>query len=187
MFVFKSEEDEVVFEEISPTLTPSNTFPLVDTPCSIYQPSELDFSTSADNREAPVQPRQLLNKYRASRDISPVRSALLTPWDEASERTKRHYKRKAKQVIDATLEELAPQDHDHLFRSVSQVYASTMNLDSTLVEAIKECYANADHWSTRRQILSVVADKMSFKEIKTWIPDLSRYRYNIARHHRLLH
>ena len=62
-----------------------------------------------------------------------------------------------------------------------------MNLDSTLMEAIKECYANADHWSTRRQILSVVADKMSFKEIKTRIPDLSRYRYNIARHHRLLH
>ena len=47
-----------------------------------------------------------------------------------------------------------------------------MNLDSTWMEAIKECYANADHWSTRRQILSVVADKMSFKEIKTWIPDL---------------
>ena len=55
------------------------------------------------------------------------------------------------------------------------------------MEAIKECYANADHWSARRQILSVVADKMSFKEIKTWIPDQSRYRYNIAWHHRLLH
>ena len=73
-------------------------------------------------------------------------------------------------MIDATLEEIAPQDHDHLFRSVGQSYAiSTMNLDSTLMEAIKECYANADHWSTRRQILSVVADKISFKEIKTWI------------------
>ena len=77
-----SDEDEVVFDEISPILTPSNTFPLVDTPCSIYQPSELDFSTSADNSEAPVQPRQLLNKYLASRDISLVRSALLMPWDE---------------------------------------------------------------------------------------------------------
>ena len=111
-----------------------------------------------------MQPRQLLNKYLASRDISPVRSALLTPWDEASERTKRHYKGEAKQVVDATLEEIAPQDHDHLFRSVSQSYASsTMNLDSTWMEAIKECYANADHWSTRRQILSVVADKMSMR------------------------
>ena len=62
-----------------------------------------------------------------------------------------------------------------------------MHLDSTLMEAIKECYFNAEHWSTRRQILSVVADKISFKDIKTWIPDLSRYRHNIARHHHLLH
>ena len=35
--------------------------------------------------------------------------------------------------------------------------------------------------------MSVVADKISFKDIKTWIPDLSRYRYNIAIHHLLLH
>ena len=62
-----------------------------------------------------------------------------------------------------------------------------MHIDSTLMEAIKECYVNADHWSSRRQILSVLADKISFKDIKTWIPDLSRYRYNIARHHRLPH
>ena len=62
-----------------------------------------------------------------------------------------------------------------------------MHLDSTLMEAIKECYVNAEHWSTRRQILSIVADKISFKEIKTWLPDLSRYRYNIPRHHHLLH
>ena len=62
-----------------------------------------------------------------------------------------------------------------------------MHLDFTLMEAIKECYVNVDHWSTRRQILSIVADKISFKGIKTWIPYLSSYHYNIARHHRLLH
>lgn len=188
MFVFQSDEEDVFFKQISPTQTLTNTLSLVDTPCSIYQPSELDLSTPADNRESPVQPRQLLNKYLASRDISPVRSALVTPWDEASERTKRHYKRKAKQIINATLGEIAPQDHEQLLLSVSQSHPkTTVELDSTFMDAIKECYVNADHWSTRRQILSVVADKISFKDIKTWIPDLSRYRYNIARHHLLLH
>ena len=39
----------------------------------------------------------------------------------------------------------------------------------------------------RRQILSIIADKVSYKEIQKWIPDISRYRYNIAIHHRLLH
>ena len=93
-------------------------------------------------------------------------------WDEASEGTKRCYKQKAKQIIEATLEEIEPKDHDHLFLSVSQLYASrTVHLYSTLMEAIKECYVNADHWSTSRHIFSVVADKISFKDIKMWIPD----------------
>ncbi|PFX16505.1 hypothetical protein AWC38_SpisGene19224 [Stylophora pistillata] len=32
-----------------------------------------------------------------------------------------------------------------------------------------------------------MADKVSFKALKTWLPNLSRYRFNIARHHILLH
>jgi hypothetical protein len=43
------------------------------------------------------------------------------------------------------------------------------------------------YWSTHRQIMSIMADKVSFKVLQKWIPDLSRYRYNIARHHALLH
>ena len=50
-----------------------------------------------------------------------------------------------------------------------------------------ECYQNASHWNTRRQILSIMPDKVSFKVVKTWIPNLSRYRYNISHHHILLH
>ena len=30
-----------------------------------------------------------------------------------------------------------------------------------------ECYQNASHWSTRRQILSIMADKVSFKVVKS--------------------
>ena len=33
----------------------------------------------------------------------------------------------------------------------------------------------------------IMARKVSFKAVKRWIPNLSRYRYNIARHHVLLH
>ena len=36
-------------------------------------------------------------------------------------------------------------------------------------------------------MLSIMADKVSFKAVKRWIPNLSRYKYNIARHHVLLH
>ena len=60
-------------------------------------------------------------------------------------------------------------------------------LDVTLIDALAECYNNATHWSTRRQILSIIADKVSFKTLQRWIPGLTRYRFHITMHHRLLH
>ena len=60
-------------------------------------------------------------------------------------------------------------------------------IDSSLMECLAECYNNATHWSTRRQILSIMADKVTFKDLQRWIPNLSRYRFNIARHYLLLH
>ena len=66
-------------------------------------------------------------------------------------------------------------------------WSANTNIDSTLMQALTECYNNASHWSTRRQILSIMADKINFKELQKWIPHLTRYRYSIARHHILLH
>ncbi|XP_068692478.1 uncharacterized protein [Montipora foliosa] len=60
-------------------------------------------------------------------------------------------------------------------------------LDVTLIDALAECYNNTSHWSTRRQILPIIADKASFQTLQRWIPGLTRYRFKIARHHRLLH
>ena len=110
-----------------------------------------------------------------------------TPWDEASARTKRLHTRRARQVIDACLEEIAPQEKHNLLRIVCESQNTSENIDPILLEALVECYSNADHWGTRRQILSIIAGKVSFKDLQVWIPDLTRYRYNIARHHRLLH
>ena len=42
------------------------------------------------------------------------------PWDEAVGRTKRHYLRKARQVVFATLEEIAPNNSDPLLRAVKE-------------------------------------------------------------------
>ena len=123
----------------------------------------------------------------ALRDVSPIRHSLVTSWDSGSERTKRLYTRKARQVVDACLQEIAPKDRQHLLDKVVNDHRACDNIDSTLLEALTECYNNANHWSTRRQILSIIADKVSYKELQKWIPDISRYRYNIGRHHRLLH
>lgn len=112
---------------------------------------------------------------------------MIKPWDEAAERTKRFHTRKARQVVIAALEEIAPQSAEILLSCFQSSKEDERDIDSTLMEVLVECYNNAGQWSTRRQILSIMADKVSFKAIKTWIPNLTRYRFNIARHHRLLH
>ena len=60
-----------------------------------------------------------LNSFLRSRDVSPVRHTLTTPWFKASDKTKRYYTRKAYQGVTAVLEEIAPCDADFLWQSVS--------------------------------------------------------------------
>ena len=76
----------------------------METPSSVYQPSE-GFITPFKG-ECEATPREKLNSFLASRDISPIRCSMITPWNEASERTKRHHTRKARQAVMAALEEI---------------------------------------------------------------------------------
>jgi len=105
----------------------------------------------------------------------------------ASDRTKRLHLRKAQQVVHVCLEEIAPGGSAELFGNLHKRFEDGSNVDCSLMEALSECYCNAEHWSTRRQILSIMADKVSFKDLMKWIPSLTKYRYDIARHHTLLH
>ena len=42
--------------------------------------------------------------------------------------------------------------------------------ETELLNAFAESYLNAQHWSTRRQILSLMADKLPIKEMREFIP-----------------
>ena len=101
-------------------------------------------------------------------------------------RTQRYHIRKARQVVIAALEEIAPGNAEILLSKlvISNVVALTENeVDLTLVDALAECYKSASHWSTRRQILSIISDKVIYRKLQSWIPGLTRYRYNVARQH----
>ena len=74
-----------------------------------------------------------------------------------------------------------------LLTSIVKFKSEESSVDSSLMECLTECYNNADHWSTRRQIPAIMVDKVCFKDLQRWLPNLSRYRFNIARHHLLLH
>ena len=153
---------------------------------------ESDESSSLDN-ESQVQ----LNRFLHLRDVSPVRHTLSVPWNTAHERTKRRYLRKAQQCISAMLDVLAPENSQELWTelcdrhavcSESQVVVEGRSEKETeLLNAFAESYLKAQHWSTRRQILSLMADKLSLREMREFIPTVNSYRYNIARRHRPIH
>lgn len=157
------DDDEVAFnpENVRPTLqTPQGPMRDAETPTSFYQPSECFTTPSGDNFETST-PREKLNLFLASRDISPIRHVMVTPWEEAAERTKRFHRRKARQVVFAALEEIAPNSAEMLLACVQSSNEDASDIDSTLLEVLVECYQNAGHWSTRRQLLSIMADKVS--------------------------
>ena len=133
-----------------------------------------------------------------SRSISPIRATLKTPWDDASERTKRRHVRKAGQAFSAVVSEVAPNDPDRLWNAIASSKAKQRlfptdeeddidHTDDALLEAMVTCYLNANEWHTQRQILSYIADKVSYAKLCRWIPDLTRYRYTAARQHILQH
>lgn len=177
-----------------PHSTPAHLF-TPETPSSTYKPPESSDDSGDEATPSASTSRDKLNEFLSSRDISPIRSKLNTTWHFTKERTKRHYTRKARQAVHAVIEEIAPGETDSLWEALvsSRGIARQFPLDTedhadtTLIEALAECYNNAGHWSTRRQILSILADKVSFKVLKRWIPNLTRYRFSIARHHQLLH
>lgn len=138
-------------------------------------------------------PLEKMNQFLESKDVSPVRHPVSVPWSEASSRTRRRHVRKARQAVGAVLEEIAPHQLAHLWKAlVSYKSLETQDsssdtedddVDQVLLTALAECYMNASTWQTRRQILSIVADKLPFRTIKRWIPNLTRYRFTTAREH----
>ena len=67
------------------------------------------------------------------------------------------------------LSEVAPEDPGQLWHALSKsqvtqrwfspdTESGTGSTDETLLDALASCYKNADHWGTRRQILSIISD-----------------------------
>ena len=99
--------------------------------------------------------------------------------------TRRRHLSKTQQAVSAVLEEVAPKQSEKLWYSLvpsltqkvsTDSESEDRDVDNVLMNALTECYSNASSWDTRRQILSIMADQVSFQTLKKWIPDLTRYR-----------
>ena len=121
--------------------------------------------------------RSVLNKFLVTRDISPVHSFLKTPWNNASERTRCYYIKKASKAVAASLEVMAPGESAEMLwstlvnsKAIQKHFTSALveqeSVDSALLESLEECYNNATQWDTRCQILSIMVDKISLKSLQ---------------------
>ena len=172
----------------STPITPGGSFYLP--PCEdTFSDVSFDDLQVSQNR-----PLDALNTYLVSRDVSPVRSQLQTSWEKASGRTKRYYTRKASQGVAALVQDMTPHETGPLFRALCSSDAlhsqrseeedsDEDNMDVTLMEALAECYQAASRWETRRQILSIMADKVRYKTLLKFIPGLTKYRFTEAKRH----
>lgn len=115
-----------------------------------------------------------MNKFLISRDTSPVRHSSEAPWAEASERTKRLYIRKVGQIVNACLDDIVLRETETLLSSLVKSELEESTIDSSLMECLAECYNNTNHCSSRGRILSIIADKVNFKDLQRWMPNLSR-------------
>ena len=177
-------------------MTPGGSFYI---PPSSGSSSEISFDDISDTHQEQSKPVEALNEYLRSRDFSPIRSRLNTPWESARDRTKRYYIRKAGQGVTAIVHDIAPKDVAPLFQGIcsssairyilssDDKSADEAPVDETLMEALAECYIAASCWETRRQILSIMADKVPFKQLQQWIPDLTKHRFTEAKRHCLVH
>ena len=116
-YIFQDDDGEVMFKTPmdKAILIPQTPVGAMDS--TLFSPSALpELSQNSPN----VTPRQSLNAFLVSRDVSPIRMVMKTSLHAAADRTKRHYLRKARQVIHATLEAIAPENFEELLRAVQE-------------------------------------------------------------------
>ena len=147
---------------------------------------ELDKGTSGSKRQL-----SKFNGYLEACGNEPVQRM------DKTDRSKRRHLQQARESVLAVLNTLAPHSVGQ-FRKALVSRSSGLedenfedpdisNSDRELMEALSECYMNANDWSTRRQMLSIMADKLKFKELKHFPPEVTLYRLNIAPKHQILH
>lgn len=126
-----------------------------------------------------------LNNFLRQADgrVSPVRSQLNTNAEGVSSSTRRYYKRKGMQVVEASLDAIAPGQCKWLLQQVLDAYSHSTNSDvnlpeKTLLSRLVTLYNEATNWYTRQQILSVfVADySKTVTELYSWFDQVENRR-----------
>ena len=133
--------------------------------------------------------RQHLNRFLESCNILKLTQPKKR-WKEAGARTRGNRVKKAKDVIVAALDVIAPGDAALLWDAlqlsmlVDNELGCEESVDGKYLDALAETYKNASSWDTRRQVLSIMADLVPFKRLQRYLPGVTEYRVKMARQHK---
>ena len=169
---------------------------LIEDDASSYIPE--DTSSSEESSDSGYQrrlgeQRTKLNEFLSVCNTGITVSANKKKWQDASVRTRRTHVSKAKESVVAALNVIAPGDAGHLWealkasQSVEKALgiAKESDVDKKYLEALAETYNYASSWSTRRQILSIMADLTTLEGIQSFIPSVSEFKFTMARKHKI--
>lgn len=103
--------------------------------------------------------------------------------------SKKRFCRQSTNVLKHILGIMSPNDDTNVIwqmniESSTDISLTNGNLDKNLhliLTSLAEAYNSASHWTVRQQILSIMANDVTFSTILMFIPNLTEYRYYRAR------
>ncbi|CAF1548652.1 unnamed protein product [Adineta ricciae] len=107
-------------------------------------------------------------------------------YDALTHHSKKNFLNQMKKILFLVFQLYAPHDTDYVWNEFidneyEQRHKSRDPNCTLIMEAIANAYANAEHWSTKRQLLSIIAGDLPFNAIKEYVPNLTIGRYYDAR------
>ena len=115
--------------------------------------------------------------------ISPIQCTSRLSWSELGERQQGYFVRKAREVIETTLNCIAPGCEADLWFATMQSLPADQSKHSEVMENLAEAYNQAENRETRLQILSLFVNKFSKSQLQEIIPGLSKRQIDDARTH----
>ena len=183
----------------------------IDPECSLYQPGSSslqegsqpfsDDSNSqpmgADSSRSPdklvdhdIDRKAALERFMDLCDMKSLGSIMKCPWEDTTAKTHNQYVNKVSEIIAGVIKTVAPDSAPELWQAVMTNDKVSQFLQipkpiNDLVQAIVESYKLAEKSQTRRQLLSIIANKVTYSELVAHIATLTRYEFTAARRYAL--
>lgn len=101
-----------------------------------------------------------------------------------------NFQRQAKAILLFILKILAPNDYNQAWKDIiqSDIEETVESYEiggkfGIIMNCIADAYTNANHWSTRRHLLSIVAQEVPLYILQKFIPDVTLWKLKAAKQH----